>query len=312
MRVAGLDVARFLALAGMVVAHLYPPEGYAGVLVDGLPSALFATLAGVSMVFLTPWRLVVRGAILITLHWALSPIAGVIEVVLLAMGLSFLAAAAFVRRSTAAVAAGAAAAAGLSWALCALQDAGVPMPAVLGAPYPLVAWLCLQLAGLCAGRLLLGNPRRAARVLAIAAPLAAAGIAARLVVDPDDDPVGLSAHGGGLGDIAVSLAAAATVLCGCLLAVRGRGGLLRPLAAAGAMPLSLYVAHIVTAGPLLTNDLSTYTHPVALAATLIGFVAFAVAWRRFFESGPLEAALAATSRTLAPGPAAPARTRTKA
>ena len=42
---------------------------------------------------------------------------------------------------------------------------------------------------------------------------------------------------------------------------------------------------------------------VALAATLLGFVAFAAAWRHFFNRGPLEAALAATSRTLAPGPA---------
>ena len=78
-RVAGLDVARFLALAGMVVAHLCPPVGYTGVLVDGLPSALFAALAGVSMVFLTPGRLVVRGAMLIALHWALTPIAGVTD-----------------------------------------------------------------------------------------------------------------------------------------------------------------------------------------------------------------------------------------
>ncbi|MGX0118934.1 DUF418 domain-containing protein [Corynebacterium otitidis] len=302
-RVAGLDVARFLALAGMVVAHLCPPVGYTGVLVDGLPSALFAALAGVSMVFLTPGRLVVRGAILIALHWALTPIAGVIDVVLLAMGLSFLAAAVFVRRSTVTVAAGAAAAAGLSWVIAALQDAAVPLPAVLGAPYPLFAWLCFQLAGLCAGRLLLNNPRRAARVLAVAAPLAAAGIAARLLVNPDTDPVGLSAHSGGLGDIAVSLAASATVLCACLVAVRGTGGALRPLAAAGAMPLTLYVAHIATAGPLVTSDLSTYEHPVALAATLLGFVAFAAAWRHFFNRGPLEAALAATSRTLAPGPA---------
>ena len=48
-RVSGVDIARALALIGMVCAHSIMPEGFAGQLTYGFPSATFAFLAGISM-----------------------------------------------------------------------------------------------------------------------------------------------------------------------------------------------------------------------------------------------------------------------
>src|SRR6478735_99038 len=51
-RVAGLDLARFLAIAGMIVAHTVPPDEQgpvAGFLVTGNASTLFAVVSGFSV-----------------------------------------------------------------------------------------------------------------------------------------------------------------------------------------------------------------------------------------------------------------------
>ena len=47
-RIIGLDVARALAVIGMIAAHLAPSTGAVYALTNGFPSAMFAILAGVS------------------------------------------------------------------------------------------------------------------------------------------------------------------------------------------------------------------------------------------------------------------------
>lgn len=117
-RVHGLDLARALALLGMMLNHLGPANqlmvdylGPANPVSDGYPSALFAVLAGVSMGIIarrvapgasehgsdaadnllrTRFRLVLRGVILFGLGAVLSSVQSAIGEVLTAIGLSYL------------------------------------------------------------------------------------------------------------------------------------------------------------------------------------------------------------------------------
>ncbi|MET0480871.1 MAG: heparan-alpha-glucosaminide N-acetyltransferase domain-containing protein, partial [Mycetocola sp.] len=52
-RIAGVDIARGIAILGMFVAHTMPRDGDVELVVDGRSSLLFATLAGVSLGLLT-------------------------------------------------------------------------------------------------------------------------------------------------------------------------------------------------------------------------------------------------------------------
>ena len=87
MRIVGIDVARAVALIAMVAAHLTVTGantlGIVGQLLYGFPAALFAFLAGISMSLMRPHPVtfLVRGLILIILHFVLVPFAGTIEAV---------------------------------------------------------------------------------------------------------------------------------------------------------------------------------------------------------------------------------------
>jgi uncharacterized membrane protein YeiB len=87
--------------------------------------------------------------------------------------------------------------------------------------------------------------------------------------------------------VALAVLGAALLLTRLPAAVR----LLRPLAAAGSMILTLYCAHIlILATGVLNNHLYTqYT------VILITMVAFAVIWRRTHTRGPLEALISSAS-----------------
>ncbi len=77
-----------------------------------------------------------------------------------------------------------------------------------------------------------------------------------------------------------------------------------PLAAAGAMPLTLYTAQVVTVAVLGQDSVLAPTSNRPLIAVLAGSLTFAVLWRSTLGRGPLERLLAAISRSaaLAPSP----------
>lgn len=87
-RNVGIDAARAVALVAMMVAHLTVQEGITAQVLFGFPAALFAFIAGVSMGYMRaqPAEFIVRGILLIALHFALAPFSGSIVVVLGTIG----------------------------------------------------------------------------------------------------------------------------------------------------------------------------------------------------------------------------------
>ncbi|KGF06769.1 membrane protein, partial [Actinomyces sp. S6-Spd3] len=89
----GLDVARSLAIIGMIVIHMASLLWSTKVMLSGLPASLFAIIAGATMMIIgrnytstTFLRLIARGALIILIGLALLPVGGEIQVVLIVMG----------------------------------------------------------------------------------------------------------------------------------------------------------------------------------------------------------------------------------
>lgn len=101
-------------------------------------------------------------------------------------------------------------------------------------------------------------------------------------------------HSAGLFDVLHTLGAAIAVLGAALLVTRIRGvaRLLKPLALAGAMTLTLYSAHLLV---LATGLLAGYPYAQYLLL-VVAALGFAVVWRRWRERGPLEALVAAAAQ----------------
>jgi uncharacterized membrane protein YeiB len=94
-------------------------------------------------------------------------------------------------------------------------------------------------------------------------------------------------------DLVGTTGTALLVLGVCLL-VSGRAGwLLAPLSAVGSMPLTVYTAHLLVLHWTDTSDPTRY-YVLQVGAALV----LAPLWRRFVGRGPLEASLAAVSRTV--------------
>ncbi|MBG6121325.1 DUF418 domain-containing protein [Corynebacterium aquatimens] len=192
VRVTGVDIARAVALIGMMFAHLTLPAGIAGMLLDGFPSAGFAFLAGVSMSLMARravasggralavqrHQFAVRGAMLMLFDALLVPFAGDIAVVLLPFGICYIALAPVVRWRTknlvwlAVALTVLSACASLifsSWSMAfqtpentsATPHGGILdgiayfLPDVLAPPYPLLEWAALMVMGMIAWRVIL-------------------------------------------------------------------------------------------------------------------------------------------------------------
>ena len=203
----------------------------------------------------------------------------------------------------------------------------VTMLLITGA-YPVVAYLTYVCAGLAVGRLDLTSNRVAGRLLAGGATAAVlAQLVSWILLHPVGGLTRLVAAGGGraaTGDDGVSAAeqllwephqssswwylalasphantpldlihttgVAAAVLGGALLltarSVAAR--LLRPVAAAGSMTLTLYSAHLV----LLTTGVQDKVPALFLLFLVVAGTGFAVLWRRRHAQGPLERVVA--------------------
>ena len=211
-RIVGLDVARCVALVGMMATHMLPSVNLDGVtfvqqLAGGRSAALFALLAGVSLALMTgrttPLRgrerqavsggLVVRALIVAVIGMFLGGLGSGIAVILTYYGLLFLAGIPFLgmRARSLAVLSG-------IW-LCVvpvfsqlvrphLPDPSYASPGfeMLTVPwqllteltftgyYPVVTWMAYLLAGMAIGRLDLSRPRTALTLLVPGALLATA------------------------------------------------------------------------------------------------------------------------------------------
>ncbi|WP_413316565.1 heparan-alpha-glucosaminide N-acetyltransferase domain-containing protein [Agrococcus sp. 1P02AA] len=213
-RLIGIDLARLVAVAGMMAAHTLgaweQQPAAVTALVDGPPSTLFAVLGGVSVVLAARARLaageraaaaratLARGAVVALLGLLVIPFAAAVYVVLVPFGVAIVLAAGLLLLPSwalAALAAVLAAAGGWVAALARLHLPGVEgthsiaslvrdplgtlLDVTLSGVYPVVTWLAYVAIGMLAARALLaaraaGRERRALSALG--------GIGALLIV----------------------------------------------------------------------------------------------------------------------------------
>jgi uncharacterized membrane protein len=206
-RVTGLDVARALAVFGMLGAHFggvpadvdASPSSWLGA-VNGRSSILFAVLAGVSVALLTGRtvapagedlvrarvRLLVRAAWVFAIGIALEALGTGIDVILGVYGVLFVLALPFLRWSPRRLVLAAAVLAVLTPPAALLltvgaQAAGLEESPVvlllLNGPYPALVWWTFILVGMAVGRSDLGSPQVRARLVGAGAALAGLGYA---------------------------------------------------------------------------------------------------------------------------------------
>lgn len=201
-RILGLDVARALAILGMVGAHigetptfeLLEPSTWLD-LVNGRSSILFAVLAGVSIALMTgrsalpdPQRmptlrlqLVGRGAVIFVIGLALEMLNTPIAVILTLYGLLYVAVIPVLRWPawklllTAALLALAGPPVLALLAALTLYPQGAGVALVLYGSYPITAWLAFVLAGMALGRLHVERLATAAVALGVGVALMIVG-----------------------------------------------------------------------------------------------------------------------------------------
>jgi uncharacterized membrane protein len=354
-RLAGVDAARAVALAGMASVHVLPvlardgTETVAGAVAAGRASALFAVLAGVGIALGTGGTrppaagrahaaaaagLLVRGVLVALVGLALVELEPPVAVILAYYGLLFAVAAPLLRLRAPTLGAAAA-----LWCLLGPvashllrvgSSAGPgeqPGFAALAAPgrllrelavtgyYPVLPWATYLLAGMAVGRSDLRSGRVAAGLLAGGAALAvAASAGSALLLGPGGGAGVLgpelaewrygtvpadtwwwlaveAPHTGTPFDLAHTTGTALAVLGAMLLLARVAPAVVWPLAAVGAIPLTLYALHVTALALLPHDDAATVLVAHLLAALVIGAGLRAAGCR-----GPLEAAVGAASR----------------
>ena len=289
-RIIGLDIARSLAIIGMIVLHMASLVWHTKVILNGLPAALFAILAGITLMIIsrdftvtTFLRTIARGCIITLIGLALLPVGGEIQVVLVVIGITMIL---------------------VSWipplrwwwkllllvaatAAATIKYAPLTLPQV----YPLLAYTAYFLAGMLLYEVYIRNSRVVAQWVStgIAALIAAAGFYFRFTPDMPGW-LRFTGHTGVLGEIVLSIAVAAIVLHLCLLIGRTVPKLAYPSAAPGAMSLSIYILHVLTAY-YWQSYVSLYNTGWACAFIAL-FLVLATFWRCLIGKGPAEWAVA--------------------
>jgi uncharacterized membrane protein len=368
-RLAGVDAARAVALVGMASVHVLPvlaPDGSettAGAIAAGRASALFAVLAGVGVALATGGAvssptsprpaasaarthvgaaagLLVRGALVALVGFALVELDPPVAVILPYYGLLFALATPLLRLRAPALGALAAVWCVLGPVVSHVLRAGrealpgdQPGFAALTAPgdllrelaltgyYPVLPWATYLLAGMAVGRMDLRSSRVAAGLLgggAAVAVAAAAGSALLLgpgggaaVLGPDlaerrygtvptDSWWWLTVeapHTGTPFDLAHTTGTALAVLGAALLLARVAPAVVWPLAAVGALPLTLYTLHVSALAlyPVEAAEAAGVSAGTLLVVHLLAVLVIGVTLRAAGLRGPLEAAVGAVS-----------------
>ncbi|MFL6148920.1 MAG: heparan-alpha-glucosaminide N-acetyltransferase domain-containing protein [Pseudonocardiaceae bacterium] len=370
-RVIGVDVARGLALIGMMAVHVFATFDRHGtptlatVLAAGRSATTFVLVAGVSLAFLSGGQRVVEGrartaaaagiavralligAIGLLLGYAADAIE--VEVILPYYAALFLLAIPLLGRRPRTLALAAAALIAVAPVVTlALVDAdgpsfrgsdnatfdtlvddpsGLIVGLLVTGPYPVLAYLAYLCAGLAIGRLDLSSRRLATWLLGGGLCLA---LTARIVSAVLLYPLGGLRHLQGIGpssaapvtrdallwdpeqtwswwylalpaphsitpiDMVHTLGSAMAVLGAALLLSRVPliARLLRPLAAAGAMTLTLYSGHLL----VLATGVLQHAPGTMYFLLVVGALAFGSFWQRWLGQGPFERLVAAAAR----------------
>ncbi|UNK71877.1 heparan-alpha-glucosaminide N-acetyltransferase domain-containing protein [Microbacterium sp. H1-D42] len=321
-RVMGLDIARAVAIIGMMGAHvagiedrfaLFDPSSWAGI-VHGYPSLTFALLAGFSVTLMTRrgqipeaqiaavrLRMLGRGATIFVIGVLLEALSTSIAIILTLYGVLYLVLIPVLRwRSSSlimlAVPLGLLGPVLLA-ALAPLPDdaMGPVLEFLLRGSYPITVWLFFALIGMALGRLQLLHMTTAfwftgagLVLLVVAHALAAMPVRDRMLHAAVFD---LEPHSGSILELLAALGMGLLVTGGSLLLARPLRWPLLPVAALGSMPLSAYTAHVVSyfamAGPegwLASPDILLWSTVILFAATTL--------WSILIGRGPLETLVA--------------------
>ena len=338
-RIAGIDVARGFAIIGMFAAHAIPRADNSELLVDGRPSILFATLAGVSLGIMTgstrppgPGRrgdpvvgILVRALIIFLLGVTLAVLDSEVAVILDFYAVMFLLMTPmlfFPRWALGALAAVLAVAAPALAAVVYGADRDAPALLeiaqyyLLTGNYPALVWLPFLLVGLISARSGLGRARTQLWMIASGTAAAVLGYGGAALLQG----VTAEAHSGSTAEV-VGSGGFAVAFIGVMLwltsAERGGfgvavGWITRPIGATGSMPLTIYTLQVITLTVFAdlrerTDGAIQYPGWPLLIGMTIASLLFATLWRRFLGKGPLERMLAAASRAPAPANRQPDR-----
>lgn len=334
-RIRGLDIARGVAVLGMFTAHtisVSDPEGGLVVL-DELaggtrPRMLFALVGGISLGLLVGRsqlgttddrreirvQVAIRGIALVALGLLLQTFFSGVSIVIDEWGLLFLLMIPllFVRSAWMAVGAGAllvaghiAIAQGVGESSVWGADQAVTAQALswlFTGSYPLVTWLPAIAAGYLLARADLTRAATQGWMAGVGLMVFGAGLVVATVLDPtgglDTWPAALAHQLSALGVAAVLVAAlvwVTSVGAGNVGAVAGR--ILYPLAAAGAMPLTVYTLHVLALAAWFVLDPAGWA-PDAMTWIIFTAVTLVVApvWRLTVGQGPLERCLGFLTR----------------
>lgn len=308
-RIVGLDVARSLAIIGMIVIHMASLLWSTKVILSGLPASLFAVIAGVTMMIIgrnytstTFLRLIARGALIILIGLALLPVGGQIQVVLIVMGLVMILVSWMPALGT--------------WWRLGLFIAATIAATIVYAPielpqiYPLLAWIAYFIGGMLLFDVYLrdrlqrtpdanSTPHTRLSWIVTAISVVIAGIGIYFRFDPNIPSwLSFTGHTGVLGEVILAVAVAAVVIHLCLIVGDHSRIVAYPFAAMGTMSLTIYILHILTA--------FYWQQKVALHSTVsaIGFIVFfliaASLWKKFVGQGPAEKLVATTIKAIVP------------
>ncbi|TGW17329.1 DUF1624 domain-containing protein [Stenotrophomonas maltophilia] len=281
-RLHGLDLARYLALAGMVLVNFrlamaVPAESTGGLagffhLLEGKASATFVTLAGLGLVLATQrsgwmqasvqtWRRALFLLVLGLLNLTLFP-ADILHYYAVYFALAVL----WLRASPQVLLASIAGlAAGSFWALLqwdysqgwnwqTLEYAGLwhwpgaVRNLLFNGFHPLLPWMCFFLLGMLLARLQLSQPRVQHALLLLGVLLLGAGQGVQHLAQgtPWQGWLGTQPMPPGPAYVLTGAGAACSAIAMCLcVSRRYPGDWLQPLTAAGRMTLTLYVGHIL-------------------------------------------------------------------
>lgn len=331
-RIGGVDLARGLAVFGMIAAHLLwitePFDWFDAAtwvaVVDGRSSILFATIAGVSIGLVTGGstpltgerlatarvRLVIRAVALWILGILLILTGVPVFVILPAYAILFLLALPLLSlpsRVLLPLAGGLALV--MPFAQASLDDLafwrtglGHDVGLLIGWHYPFPVWIAFVVAGLGVARA--GVQRTSVQMWMLGAGAALAVVGYSSGVFGDDDSVwSADPHSSrlfevlGSGGFALAVLAASLLLCRTVVT-----WLVLPLRAVGAMPLTAYAAQIVVwaiAAIILLGDpgdLVGFRDFAPFWPLAIGVLVFCTAWALLVGRGPLEAMIEGVSR----------------
>lgn len=334
-RIAGIDVARGLAVLGMITAHVgvistdfFSSTGWLAV-VDGRSAATFAVLAGVSVALLsgstTPAagvalararvRIWVRAVLLLFIGLFLTLLGTPVAVILPSYAAYFVLVLPFLRASQRTLLVVAAGVAVVGPPVCfALTDAlagdtgawTLVTDLLISGYYPAGIWMAYVLTGLAVGRMDLTRPDVRQLLLLVGPCLAVlgyvgGGLAVRLGADAAPQIQRLlttEPHADTTFEVVGNIGVALLVLGGALVLADRLPRLLYPLASTGAMGLSVYTFQIVAIA-LLGNEVVREPELGINLAFIVATLVFASTWRAWLGRGPLERVLHEVSTSAA-------------